>query len=82
MKHYAIGLVTGAFLILSALMFLGATESDQYDGRYHFIGGSTVDMKVFDSRTGKFYMRGRDFVTEYDIVNSYYRVHTYKLYED
>ena len=49
---------------------------------YQFIGGSTVDMKVFDSRTGKFYMRGRDFVTEYDIVNSYYRVHTYKLYED
>ena len=32
MKHYAIGLVTGALLILSAVMFLGATESDQYEG--------------------------------------------------
>ena len=82
MKHYAIGLITGVFLILSAVMFLGATESDQHDGRYQFIGGSTVDMKVFDTRTGKFYMRGRDFVTEYDIINSYYQVHTYKLYGD
>ena len=82
MKQYAIGLITGVFLILSAVMFLGATESDQHDGRYQFIGGSTVDMKVFDTRTGKFYMRGRDFVTEYDIINSYYQVHTYKLYGD
>ena len=82
MKHYAIGLITGIFLILSAVMLLGATESDQHDGRYQFIGGSTVDMKVFDTRTGKFYMRGRDFVTEYDIINSYYQVHTYKLYGD
>ena len=82
MKQYAIGLITGGFLILSAVMFLGATESDQHDGRYQFIGGSTVDMKVFDTRTGKFYMRGRDFVTEYDIINSYYQVHTYKLYGD
>ena len=82
MKHYAIGLITGVFLILSAVMLLGATESDQHDGRYQFFGGSTVDMKVFDTRTGKFYMRGRDFVTEYDIINSYYQVHTYKLYGD
>ena len=82
MKHYAIGLITGVFLILSAVMLLGATESDQHDGRYLFIGGSTVDMKVFDTRTGKFCMRGRDFVTEYDIINSYYQVHTYKLYGD
>ena len=82
MKHYAIGLITGIFLILSAVMLLGATESDQHDGRYQFIGGSTGDMKVFDTRTGKFYMRGRDFVTEYDIINSYYQVHTYKLYGD
>ena len=82
MKHYAIGLITGIFLILSAVMLLGATESDQHDGRYQFVGGSTVDMKVFDTRTGKFYMRGRDFVTEYDIINSYYQVHTYKLYGD
>ena len=82
MKHYAIGLITGGFLILSAVMFLGATESDQHDGRYQFVGGSTVDMKVFDTRTGKFYMRDRDFVTEYDIINSYYQVHTYKLYGD
>jgi len=82
MKHYAIGLITGIFLTLSAVIFLGATKSAQNDGRYQFIGGSTVDMKVFDTRTGKFYMRGRDFVTEYDIINSYYRVHTYKLYGD
>ena len=51
MKHYAIGLITGIFLTLSAVTFLGATKSAQNDGRYQFIGGSTVDMKVFDTRT-------------------------------
>ena len=40
------------------------------------------DLKVFDKRTGKMFVRSRDFVTEYDIINGYYRVRTYSLYEE
>ena len=50
--------------------------------RYQYISGSTVDLKIFDKRTGKMYVRGRDFVTEYDVINAYYRVRTYSLYEE
>jgi hypothetical protein len=28
------------------------------------------------------FVRSRDFVTEYDIINGYYRVRTYSLYEE
>ena len=41
-----------------------------------------VDLKIFDKRTGKMFVRGRDFVTEYDIINGYYKVRTYTLYEE
>ena len=50
--------------------------------RYEYISGSTVDLKIFDKRTGKMYVRGRDFVTEYDVINGYYRVRPYSLYEE
>ncbi len=64
------------------MMLLGSSSISSLKGRYEYISGSTVDMKIFDNRTGKMYVRGRDFVTEYDLINSYYRVHTYKLYEE
>ena len=82
MKKYGIGIITGIILGTSSMMFLGSSSAGSESGRYEYISGSTVDMKIFDKRTGKMYVRGRDFVTEYDLINSYYRVHTYKLYEE
>jgi|TARA_B110000438_G_scaffold259713_1_gene269312 hypothetical protein len=82
MKKYGIGLITGVLLGVSSLMFLGSSSTGVAAGRYEYISGSTVDMKIFDKRTGKMYVRGRDFVTEYDIINAYYRVRTYSLYEE
>ena len=82
MKNYFIGIVTGVLFGVSCMMFLGSSSISSLKGRYEYISGSTVDMKIFDNRTGKMYVRGRDFVTEYDLINSYYRVHTYKLYEE
>jgi len=82
MKKYFIGIVTGVLFGVGCMMFLGSSSISSLKGRYEYISGSTVDMKIFDNRTGKMYVRGRDFVTEYDLINSYYRVHTYKLYEE
>ncbi len=82
MKKYGIGLITGILLGISCMMFLGSSTMGTGTGRYQYISGSTVDMKIFDNRTGKMYVRGRDFVTEYDIINAYYRVRTYRLYEE
>ena len=82
MKKYGLGIVTGVILGISSMMFLGSSPTASGSGRYEYISGSTVDMKIFDKRTGKMYVRGRDFVTEYDIINAYYRVRTYSLYEE
>jgi len=82
MKKYGIGIITGVILGISSMMFLGSSSTGSESGRYEYISGSTVDMKIFDKRTGKMYVRGRDFVTEYDIINAYYRVRTYRLYEE
>ena len=82
MKKYGIGIITGVILGTSSMMFLGSSSTGSGSGRYEYISGSTVDMKIFDKRTGKMYVRGRDFVTEYDIINAYYRVRTYSLYEE
>ena len=82
MKKYGIGIITGVILGISSMMFLGSSSKGSGSGRYEYISGSTVDMKIFDKRTGKMYVRGRDFVTEYDIINAYYRVRTYSLYEE
>ncbi len=82
MKKYGLGIVTGLILGISSMMFLGSSSTGSESGRYEYISGSTVDMKIFDKRTGKMYVRGRDFVTEYDIINAYYRVRTYRLYEE
>ena len=82
MKKYGIGIITGMLLGISSLMFLGSSSLGTGADRYEYISGSTIDMKIFDKRTGKMYVRGRDFVTEYDIINAYYRVRTYGLYEE
>ena len=80
MKKYGIGILTGVILGVSSMMFLGASSG--VADRYQYISGSTVDLNIFDKRTGKMYVRGRDFVTEYDVINAYYRVKTYSLYEE
>tara|TARA_B100000424_G_scaffold186738_1_gene145052 strand:- start:150 stop:419 length:270 start_codon:yes stop_codon:yes gene_type:complete len=80
MRKYGIGIITGIILGVSSMMFLGASSG--VADRYQYISGSTVDLKIFDKRTGKMYVRGRDFVTEYDVINAYYRVRTYSLYEE
>tara|TARA_Y100001970_G_scaffold217910_1_gene267053 strand:- start:156 stop:425 length:270 start_codon:yes stop_codon:yes gene_type:complete len=80
MRKYGIGIITGIILGVSSMMFLGASSG--VADRYQYISGSTVDLKIFDKRTGKMFVRGRDFVTEYDVINAYYRVRTYSLYEE
>ena len=83
MKKYAIGTFTGLIIGLSSILFLGSSTINTGVERYeHISGSSTVDLKVFDKRTGKMFVRSRDFVTEYDIINGYYRVRTYSLYEE
>ena len=82
MKKYGIGIITGMLLGISSVMFLGSSSLGTGADRYEYISGSTIDMKIFDKRTGKMYVRGRDFVTEYDMINAYYRVRTYNLYEE
>ena len=82
MKKYGIGIITGILLGISSVMFLGSSSLGTGADRYEYISGSTIDMKIFDKRTGKMYVRGRDFVTEYDIINAYYKVQTYSLYEE
>ena len=82
MKKYGIGIITGILLGVSSMMFLGSSAVGYVGDRYEYISGSTMDMKIFDKRTGKMYVRGRDFVTEYDIINAYYRIRTYSLYEE
>ena len=82
MKKYGIGIITGILLGVSSVISLGSSSIGSGGDRYEYISGSTVDMKIFDKRTGKMYVRGRDFVTEYDIINAYYRVRTYSLYEE
>ena len=83
MKKYAIGIFTGLIIGISSMLFLGSSAVNTGVERYEYIkGSSTVDLKVFDKRTGKMFVRSRDFVTEYDIINGYYRVRTYSLYEE
>tara|TARA_Y100001970_G_C13887080_1_gene676781 strand:- start:166 stop:441 length:276 start_codon:yes stop_codon:yes gene_type:complete len=82
MKKYSIGIITGILLGVSSMLFLGSSSIGTKSDRYEYISGSTVDLKIFDKRTGKMFVRGRDFVTEYDIINAYYRVRTYSLYEE
>ncbi len=83
MKKYSIGIFTGIIIGASSMLFLGSSTINTGFDRYEYISGSsTVDLKVFDKRTGKMFVRSRDFVTEYDIINGYYRVRTYSLYEE
>mgnify|MGYP000088150799 FL=1 len=82
MKKYSIGILTGLMLGIGSVVFLGSSTIKPGGDRYEYISGSTVDLKIFDKRTGKMFVRGRDFVTEYDIINGYYRVRTFTLYEE
>ena len=69
MKKYSMGIFTGIAIGVSSMMFLGSSSINNGIDRYEYISGSTVDLKIFDKRTGKMYVRGRDFVTEYDVIN-------------
>ena len=82
MKNYLIGLITGITFIMSFLVLAGVSKTNSERGRYEYVSGNTLDLKVFDTETGKLYARGRDFVTEYDIINANYRVKTYALYPE
>ena len=53
MKKYFIGIVTGVLFGVSCMMFLGSSSISSLKGRYEYISGSTVDMKIFDN--GKYF---------------------------
>jgi hypothetical protein len=82
MKKYSFGVFTAIMMGIGSVIFLGSSTIKPGGDRYEYISGSTVDLKIFDKRTGKMFVRGRDFVTEYDIINGYYKVRTYTLYEE
>ena len=82
MKNYLVGLITGMIIIMSFLVLTGVSKTNSKRGRYEYVSGKTLDLKIFDTETGKLYARGRDFVTEYDIINAKYRVKTYELYPE
>jgi hypothetical protein len=82
MKKYGFGVFTAIMMGRGSIIFLGSSTIKPVGDRYEYISGSTVDLKIFDKRTGKMFVRGRDFVTEYDIINGYYKVRTYTLYEE
>jgi hypothetical protein len=82
MKKYGFGVLTAIMMGICSVIFLGSSTIKPGGDRYEYISGSTVDLKIFDKRTGKMFVRGRDFVTEYDIINGYYKVRTYTLYEE
>jgi|TARA_B110000240_G_C13370767_1_gene398098 hypothetical protein len=82
MKKYGFGVFTAIMMGIGSVIFLGSSTIKPGGDRYEYISGSTVDLKIFDKRTGKMFVRGRDFVTEYDIINGYYKVRTYTLYEE
>jgi|TARA_B110000914_G_scaffold116290_1_gene101674 hypothetical protein len=82
MKKYGFGVLTAIMMGIGSVIFLGSSTIKPGGDRYEYISGSTVDLKIFDKRTGKMFVRGRDFVTEYDIINGYYKVRTYTLYEE
>ena len=76
MKQYIMGMLTGASLILCAVMFIGASREET--GRYQVVdvefkyGGTNVDRKgaiKVDTKTGKtwFLQRGfdRDDLTKF-----------------
>ena len=52
MKKYGIGIITGMLLGISSVMFLGSSSLGTGSNRYEYISGSTIDMKIFDKRTG------------------------------
>ena len=54
MKKYGIGILTGVILGISSIMFLGSSSG--VADRYEYISGSTVDLKIFDKRTGKIWL--------------------------
>ena len=59
MKKYSMGIFTGIAIGVSSMMFLGSSSINTGIDRYEYISGSTVDLKIFDKRTGKMYVRGK-----------------------
>ena len=73
MKQYTIGLITGALLAISVMMFMGADAKDNEVGRYQISTTAThkagninfIFQTIFDTETGKIIDRkelhGNDF---------------------
>ena len=60
MKQYLIGLLTGCLLTASALMFMGATDNDNQNGKYQLtayagVAGAGTVYRLLDTSNGQLY---------------------------
>jgi hypothetical protein len=51
MKQYIMGMITGASLILCAVMFIGASSGS--NGKYEFVLGGSGYLYLLDTATGQ-----------------------------
>ena len=59
MKQYFTGFFTGACLVVSAVMFMGASESNSKIGKYQGFGiGNGNARYIIDTETGKMWFHG------------------------
>ncbi len=59
-REYLIGLLTGCLLSASALMFMGATDNDNQNGKYQLsshqgVGGVGTVYSLLDTSNGQLY---------------------------
>ena len=56
MKQYIMGMLTGASLILCAVMFIGASSNNSNNGKYQALSDKDGDLYLLKTSTAEVYM--------------------------